>query len=50
MDKENTKHYAHTLGLGSSRLLALNRLYNLERLKTKSYIMPIVILWMNILH
>ncbi|XP_050054713.1 uncharacterized protein LOC126549478 [Aphis gossypii] len=35
MDKENTKHDAHSLGLGSSRALALNRLYNLERRLSK---------------
>ncbi|CAH1725014.1 unnamed protein product [Aphis gossypii] len=35
MDKGNTKHDAHSLGLGSSRALALNRLYNLERRLSK---------------
>ncbi|XP_050063173.1 uncharacterized protein LOC126552505 [Aphis gossypii] len=35
MDKGNTKHDAHSLDLGSSRALALNRLYNLERRLSK---------------
>ncbi|KAL4134958.1 hypothetical protein QTP88_006638 [Uroleucon formosanum] len=35
MDKENTKYDAHSLGLGLSRSLALNCLYNLERRLSK---------------
>lgn len=35
MDKENTKYDTHSLGLESSRSLALNHLYNLEHCLSK---------------